>query len=329
MADRAVAYFPFRGLDFELRREGAFIQALDREVPFTQLGQNLALDQSSLEADEQRSRAPLVTVITRTYPGDTGARRLEFLKQAGATVLNQTWRPLEWIVVEDGAIGNPHADAAGASATARYCAELAELYGDVRVRYLPAPRKGRSHAGNLGLEAASGEWICFLDDDDLLYADHLETLIGALQKDRVISEQLDQQAAVAAYARAFDLPTKVLSDSPLRLEEGEPVSHPGHNREFDFNTLLEFNYMPIQAVLFNRNLFELRGGFDTALDQLEDWNLWVRYAWQHRFVFVAKTTSLYRTPAEPLDQMRRQRLLDEAYEPVREKNHAFCNIVLR
>ena len=47
------------------------------------------------------------------------------------------------------------------------------------VRYVPLPKSGRCRAGNAGLAQAKGELICFLDDDDLFYADHLEVLVAA------------------------------------------------------------------------------------------------------------------------------------------------------
>lgn len=47
-----------------------------------------------------------------------------------------------------------------------------------------------------------------------------------------------------------------------------------------FNRLLlyTFNYIPIQSIMFQKSLYEEYGGFDEKLDNLEDWDLWVRYS---------------------------------------------------
>ena len=323
-------FFPFRGLDYELRRDGALIA-------FKSLAQS----------DERLRSSALVSIITRTYGGEDGRQRLGLLRQAAACVALQTWPHLEWLVVEDGASLE--------SPTAQFVEAFAKAHEHLKVRYVASAAVGRSLAGNRALEATSGQWIGFLDDDDLLYADHVETLMQAISAS--LSEEAEQGKSkldtdriprlVAAYARAFDVPSQIKrsdagavsgtvprADGPkqsaraeplgLRIEEDEPFMHEGHDRSFDAQILLSFNYMPIQSVLFHRRLYEERGGFDPELEHLEDWNLWVRYAQGNRFAYIPKTTSLYRTPKDPAEKERRQRLLDAAYEPVREKNHIFC-----
>ena len=295
-------YFPFRGLDFELRRDGALLAAKP-------------LGASHRSGD---TSYPLVSVITRTYGGKDGKKRLALLKQAAACIAQQTWPCLQWIVAEDAALGGSKQGLCG-TATAMFLREFSRLHPAIEVTYLPCTPGGRSAAGNAALTMAKGEWIGFLDDDDLLYADHVETLMQAVFEDASTEGTKERLPLVAVYARAFDVP----SEFGDPIEEDEPFMHPGHDRSFDPEALLLFNYMPIQSVLFHRCLYERRGGFDPALDYLEDWNLWVRYAQQHRFLYVPKTTSLYRTPRDMAEKRRRQNLLDEAYEPVREKNLGF------
>ncbi len=86
-----------------------------------------------------------------------------------------------------------------------------------------------------------------------------------------------------------------------------------HRQPFDRITLWHHNYLPIQAVLFHRSLYERHGGFAEDMDQLEDWNLWTRYTLEDDFVLVEKTTSKYRVPAETRGAAERQALLDRAY----------------
>ena len=83
---------------------------------------------------------------------------------------------------------------------------------------------------------------------------------------------------------------------------------------FDFEVLRHHNFMAIQSVLFDRRLYLERGGFDEGMEALEDWTLWAVYAYGHRFVYVPKMTSLYRTPADQSLVLRRAEVLHAAYE---------------
>lgn len=267
------AAFPFRGFDYELARRGAFV-----ESPRAQPGDEPAL----------------VSIVTRTVAG-----RGELLRQAAFSVFHQTHARIEWIVVED-----------GGSAQAQLVAELA-AHAPCEVRYEALPKVGRSAAGNRGLELARGRYAMFLDDDDLLYADHVETLVGALVR---------EPAAAAAWALAWMVPTSRTADGGLAEGAYEQVA--SLEQDFDFERLRVYNYIPIQSIVFERRLFVERGGFDTALDQLEDWNLWQRYAAGERFLHVPRTTSLYRVPSDAGSLAARQALLDAAYREARSRADA-------
>lgn len=271
-ARRAVGVF--RGFDYALARTGAFEAAAN--LP-------------------DAAAAPLISVITRTYRG-----RDWLLRQAGLAVMQQTWPNLEWVVVEDG--GETCRDSSAAIAAA----------APFPVRFFSQPKRGRSAAGNLGLAQARGRWCLFLDDDDLLYADHLETLAAALQAEPELA---------AAYALAWDVPCD-LDVSQQSITEYTYVLHAAHVQAFDRDELAWRNFIPIQAILFERRLFEVYGGFHEHFDQLEDWNLWRRYAQNERFALVPKTTSLFRTPAHPDNSHERQALLDAAYQQVKAETDA-------
>ena len=75
--------------------------------------------------------------------------------------------------------------------------------------------------------------------------------------------------------------------------------------------------------MFSRELYEKYGGFDTSLDYLEDWDLWVRYSQGGAFACVEKTTSLYKVPYERKIQHDRQKKLDSAFKVVHEKHQSY------
>ncbi len=128
----------------------------------------------------------------------------------------------------------------------------------------------------------------FLDDDDLLFADHVETLVRAL--DNAAGQYR------AACSLGYEVPTRLLTRTPFRYEEGS--YRRTFRPPFDRRILAEWNLFPINAVLFDRDLFREEGGFDPALDLLEDWDLWFRYARRTDYLYVNRPTFLFRVPLD-------------------------------
>jgi GT2 family glycosyltransferase len=232
-----------------------------------------------------------ISVIVRTY-GD----RLDFLQQAVASIGNQTHANIEIIVVEDGTRN-----------AAEYIKSI--QYDNIKsVIYQPVEKCGRCKAGNVGLSLATGKYIAFLDDDDLYYPDHLEILLYEL---------VNNSDVAAVYASAFEVKTLIKSWHPLTYQE---LSYKIlHKQCFSRVIMWCCNYIPIQANLFKRELYDQYGGFDEEMDYLEDWNLWTRYSLHHDFRFIDKTTSLYRVPGESEVAEARQKKLDDYYQIAVEK----------
>ena len=280
--------FSFRMWDYALAREGAFY-----EYPNA--------NQSPIEhAKNTAQGAPMVSVLMRTMPGRAGK-----LREAIASVVNQTYAhmqgPIELVLVEDGGLGiesaKPQIDALRASGVL------------AKVIYVPLPKSGRCVAGNKALEEATGQLCCFLDDDDLFYADHLEVLV---------SEWLKQPSLGAVYALGYEVRTHVHSEEPWVYED---VMHSLiHRQEFSRPTLWHHNYFPIQTVLFQRRLYLELGGFDQDLENLEDWNLWVRYSLKNDFKLIPKVTSIYRVPDQLEKALKRQAVLDDYYVKAKTKH---------
>lgn len=225
----------------------------------------------------------LISVIVRT------CNRPAFLKEALRSIANQTYTNIEVVIVEDG------------SAAAE--AVIEEFQGILRVTYYPTrDHVGRSRAGNKGLDLCKGEYIGFLDDDDLYYPDHSEILISAL------TENAQHRAAYSASFEARFEGQPELGN--LKTVELIPFFRPFSRAE-----LRTTNFIPIQAMLFHRSLYEECGGFDAGLEALEDWDLWLRYADRTDFLSIPKTTSEFRTPADAEQAAKRWKLFD-AYRPL-------------
>jgi GT2 family glycosyltransferase len=264
-------HFPFRMWDYAMAREGAFYPFPDRAL----------------------AHKPLVSVLVRTMPGCGGR-----LKEAVASIAAQTYQAVHLVVVEDG--GNTaQAQLDAVKATGRFN----------EVTYMPLPKSGRCMAGNSALAAAKGELVCFLDDDDLFYADHLELLVNAWSENPELG---------AVYGLAYEVRTEIISQEPWVYKD--LVHSLMFRQPFSRTLLWHHNFMPIQTVLFQRKLYETYGGFDPELDNLEDWNLWVRYSLKHDFLMVPKVTSLYRVPASADKALKRQAVLDDYYSKAQAKH---------
>jgi glycosyltransferase involved in cell wall biosynthesis len=174
--------------------------------------------------------------------------RRELLALTLRTVGEQKDVDLEVIVVDDGSDGTAAADVVTARA-------------DLRVRLLRNPTsQGVSMARNRGLSAASGRWVAFCDDDDLWAPDKLLRQVKEAQRS----------------GRSWVYAGAVKIDSDLRVVGGKPPPPPDvvHRR------LPGWTLIPggCSGVLVHRELVLEVGGFDPALVNLADWDLWSRLA---------------------------------------------------
>ena len=214
------------------------------------------------------------------------------------SIAAQTYECIELVVVEDG--GN----------SAQTTIEDYQKNGFFKkTTYLPQKKVGRCVAGNLALAAATGDLVCFLDDDDLFYSDHIEVLVAEWMKNPELG---------AVYGLAFQIKTEISSHEPWVYRDLEHSVI--YRQSFSRVLIWHHNYLPIQTVLFRRGLYVKYGGFDEELDNLEDWNLWVRYSLHHDFLMIPKVTSLYRVPSVSTQAFERQKVLDDYYAKAQEKH---------
>lgn len=231
---------------------------------------------------------PLVSIITRT------CQRPEVLKGALNSIREQTYKNIQVIIIEDGKNESE--------------AMLAEEYPDLNYVYEATGKKmGRCVVGNRGLELASGEYINFLDDDDLFFPNHVQLLVNALL----------QEEQRAAYAVAEEHQIVVKSENPYRFKIKKNLIR--FRQPFNRLLLYTSNYIPIQSIMFQKSLYKEFGGFDHQLDTLEDWDLWVRYSTHTDYVFVNQVTSCYHTPYKKKDKKKRSTDLKKYLEPLHEK----------
>ncbi|MEO3945592.1 glycosyltransferase [Gorillibacterium sp. CAU 1737] len=229
-----------------------------------------------------------VSILIRT------CNRPHLLREALTSVRNQTYSNLDVVVMEDGPPVSWEM--------------IQNEFHDMSIQYYATGDKvGRSHAANLALDKAKGKYITFLDDDDLLYADHIETLLN----------EIEEGHHSVVYTNAFEVPTAFNGEQ--KVEKGYSIIY---NQPFNRVKLFYQNYLPIQAVMVRKD--ELEGiRFDPHLDVLEDWDFWIQVALRAPFHYVKKTTSLYRVPADRTLYRSRQVGLEAALKAVRIKQEGY------
>ncbi len=198
---------------------------------------------------------PAVSVIIATR------NRPHLLRHAVASALAQTFRDFELLVVHDGEVD--------------LSAHPAELI-DPRIRQLRSPGSGKSAALNFGLRAARGEYIAYLDDDDLYYPWHLETLTCALLSRPAY--RLAYTDTVVADCFASEDGHRTVTSQPVKWEHERAV-------------LWEQNNIPNLAVMHHRSLADQAGGYDEGLPMFEDWAALRRFSCFTDFLHVPVITA--------------------------------------
>ncbi len=201
---------------------------------------------------------PLVSVIVRTRD------RPALLAEALASLAEGEYHRAEVVLVNDG--GAPP--------------EVPPDYPLPVVRVDLEESRGRAGAAEAGIAAASGDFVAFLDDDDLAAPEHLATLAGLVGAAGVRVAYTD--AAVAVYE--LD-PDGGWSCRDRRLP---------YSRDFDPDILLVDNYIPFNTLLIERGLFSEAGPFDPSLPFFEDWDYLIRLAALTPFHHLARVTCEYR-----------------------------------
>ena len=184
-----------------------------------------------------------ISVIIPTY------NRASLIKRAVESVLDQTVKPNEVIVVDDGSSDNTR--------------EVVESIQSPIVKYVYRENGGAGAARNTGVKEAAGDWIAFHDSDDMWRRDKLE------KQAEYLKEHPDTGLVYSSYE--------------MHLEDGTSILMPGNKDGLSlegniFVPLLVRNTVGAPTVVVRKDLFEKAGGFDESLRSLEDWDFAVRFA---------------------------------------------------
>lgn len=208
---------------------------------------------------------PKVSVIIPTY------NCAHYLGNAIESVLRQTFTDYEVIIVDDGSTDNTR------EVVERFIAQHPS-----RIRYIYQPHQERSMARNRGIQAASGEYIAFLDADDEWLPQKLERQVPILDENRKVGLVCSNVVLMDKEGRDFGCPPSRETPNGFVLQE-----------------LLCGNFIWCLTVLCRRQCFEECGWFDTATIPAEDWDMWVRIAARYAIYHIPGVLARYRFTPDP------------------------------
>ena len=200
---------------------------------------------------------PLVSVVIATY------NMAAYLPLAVRSALEQTYQNIEIVIVDDGS-------------TDGSLKAVEPLLDDPRVKYLFQKNKGQAAAKNQGVQQARGEYVAFLDADDIWMPDKLDQQVPLFLRSGTIGVVYSRIAYI-------DESGKNLGIADNELFRGR-VSGP----------LLIRNFIGFGTSIVRKECFNRLGVFDEAIRMGIDYDLWLRLSTQYEFDFVDRPLLRYR-----------------------------------
>ncbi|MHB8156207.1 MAG: glycosyltransferase [Desulfocucumaceae bacterium] len=219
---------------------------------------------------------PHVSIIVPTH------KRPEMLGLAVQSVLSQSYKDFELIVVDDGSKDSTP--------------EVMEKYSG-KLKFFSKENGGVSSARNFGLKKASGQLIAWLDDDDYFLPDKLEKQVDYLSKNSRVG---------------LVCTGHVMIDSISPQVKKTYYIPPAH-RDCTSNrrALLEQCYFANSTVMMKRECFDRAGLYDEGLRSAEDYDMWLRVAAHYLFGVVPEVLTAYRWHGRQISMTSDTRALPE------------------
>lgn len=203
---------------------------------------------------------PLVSIVMPIYNGEM------YLSIAIESVLNQTHKNLELILINDGSTDNSHI--------------ISSSYlNDKRVRYYKQKNSGVSAARNFAINKSNGDYIAFLDQDDFWEPNKLEVQVNILLSHSEIA------LTYSDYTIIYES-----SNTSKRLSEIASFD----TKCCELNSLFERNRIGVLTVLVRKTCLTAVGPLNEDLNGTDDYELWLRLALKYQFLYYPSSLACYR-----------------------------------
>ncbi len=190
-----------------------------------------------------------ISVVITTF------NRYALLNRALASVLSQTYKPSEIIVIDDGSTDNTK--------------NITQIFP--HVKYFHKKNSGISSARNHGIKVAKSEWIAFLDDDD-----------------EWCEEKLQIQAAF--HKKHKNIPISFTDEIWIRDEKRVKVPKKYQKNKDDIlQKCLKYCFLAPSSVMIKKELFDEVGYFDESLEVCEDYDMWIKIALFYQIGIIPKS----------------------------------------
>ncbi len=192
----------------------------------------------------------MISVVIPTF------NRKSSLERAIQSVLNQTFKDWELIIVDDGSNDTSW--------------EIVQKFQDQRIHYAYQQHRGASSARNTGIQLAHFPWICFLDSDDYWLPQKLQKQTEGLNTN----------------------PTYLLSyTDEIWIRRGKRVNPKKIHQKYGgwiYHRCLPLCIISPSSVMVNYQIFEREGLFDETLPVCEDYELWLRICRNYPVLFTSE-----------------------------------------
>ncbi|WP_052446513.1 glycosyltransferase [Geoalkalibacter ferrihydriticus] len=200
-----------------------------------------------------------VSIVIPTFNNE------EYILDALESVINQSYKNIEIVVVDDGSTdGTQYA---------------LEKYKN-KIKYIYQKNRGVSAARNKGISVSTGDFICFLDSDDIFEKNKIEKQLKIHKE----NEQLCvSYTDMAIFNGGKNFEKSYHKKNNMNCQSG-----------FIFKNVVLGNIISTITVMIKREVFNNVGLFDESLNIGEDYDMWLRIASQYEVGYVPEVLSFYR-----------------------------------
>jgi glycosyltransferase involved in cell wall biosynthesis len=218
--------------------------------------------------NDQISRSQLVSIIIPNY------NYSQYLQEAIDSALNQTYHPVEVIVVDDGSTDHSKT--------------VIQQCGD-RIQSVFHENRGLPSARNSGIAIATGDYFLFLDADDILFPDAVSQLLNAFA-------EMPECGIIFGYSERVNADGQTLS------------LHQNEARCFVYEEFVCNNFILVPEALVKRKVLQTVGVFNPRFLQGEDYDLWIRASKRFTIRHIEQPIAKIRTHAANMSNNRVKQL---------------------
>ncbi len=216
-------------------------------------------------------KEPLVSVVMPTY------NHAQFIGQSIKSVLRQSYENIELIIIDNYSEDNTE--------------EIVNSFFDNRIRFIKFSNKGIiASSRNLGMKVAQGQYIAFIDSDDLWIKDKLENQISVFESNSDFGLCYTKAQVINEYGELKNI-------YPFKGHSG-----------YIFKKLLRRNFISLSTVMIKKEVWDAVGGFDEApeLVSAEDRELWLRISFVFKCKYINKVLGYYRVHAKNISRTQKK-----------------------